>query len=138
MATVRPHETKVYPPAVPQPCNDCPWRKEAKAKWLGPYLPREWIAIVHSESPIACHQTIRNTDIEGHGDWDDPSMRQCMGAAMFRHNVGKRPRNPSIAWQEADDNILESNEDFMDLHDPHRDNGELVTGDLFDMLPRED
>lgn len=52
--------------------------------------------MAHGEAPIACHQTI-TPDRHGEGNWDDPRLRQCQGAAIYRHNVIKTPRNPADA-----------------------------------------
>lgn len=88
---------RVYPPTTPQPCNECPWRRDAVSGHLGPYDPRKWIRIALSDSPIACHKTIVTTNPpEGEGSWDHPKLRQCRGAAIFRANNGKMPKNPTI------------------------------------------
>lgn len=76
------------PPAVPRPCRDCPWRRASAPGWLGPMSPERWIATAHGEAPIACHMTIPSGSVVG--SWDDPSVRQCAGAAIFRRNVAKR------------------------------------------------
>ncbi len=106
-----------YPDATPEPCNDCPWRRVATPGWLGPYLPSDWIKIVHGESPIACHQTIRVEEGATEGDWDDPKMRQCRGAAIFRANVAKSPKHPDIVTGPADEeSCFGSNEEFLEHH----------------------
>jgi hypothetical protein len=43
--------TRDYPPAVPEPCNDCPWRRNATPGWLGPHTAEEWIKQAHSDTP---------------------------------------------------------------------------------------
>lgn len=85
------------PPPVPQPCNDCPWRRNATPGWLGPFTAEEWCQTAHGEAPVACHKTIRVTNDLGYGDWENPSMRQCMGMAIFRNNICKSPHNPTDA-----------------------------------------
>lgn len=122
------------PPAVPQPCNDCPWRRVAEAGWLGPHDPGTWIAIAHGEEAIACHQTIPampETDPVDYAErpflgleavqriWDQPGIRQCAGAAIFRCNVHKSPRNRQDAERafEADPvAVFASDEEFLDHH----------------------
>jgi hypothetical protein len=84
-------------------CAECPWSRQAAPGWLGPYTAEEWCEIAHGEQPIACHVTIRDTDDDGHGDWDQPGMKQCAGAAQFRTNVGKLPRRPDVATADAPD-----------------------------------
>jgi hypothetical protein len=65
---------------------------------LGPHTAEEWIKMAHTEAPIACHQTIpRGED----GQWDDPKLRQCMGAAIYRLHAVKYMRNPSDAQRTA-------------------------------------
>ena len=85
-----------FPPPTPVPCTECPWRRESAPSFLGPHSPQEWRDLAHSEAPIACHQTI-TPDEHGEGDWEDPRIRQCRGAAIYRRNVVKTPRNPSDA-----------------------------------------
>lgn len=105
-----------YPPAVPQVCNDCPWRRVAKAGWLGPHSAEEWLVMVHGETPIACHQTIVANE-EGQGDWGHEGIRQCRGAAIFRENTAKTPRNPTVARGPADDEaVFTTNAEFLAHH----------------------
>ncbi len=69
-------------------CNECPWRRVALPGFLGPFSAREWIEKAHSQydQPIECHKTIT-------GDrWDDKPLRQCLGAAIYRRNVGWLPK----------------------------------------------
>lgn len=88
---------RVFPETTAAPCNECPWRRDAIPGYLGPYTPLDWVKIAHGEQPIACHKTIRvHNPLESTGSWDDPKIRQCRGAAIFRENVGKSPKNPTI------------------------------------------
>lgn len=106
-----------YPDPTPEPCNDCPWGRIATEGWLGPYNAQDWIKIAHGDSAIACHQTIVIQPGEQRGDWDHPKMRQCRGAAIFRANVGKCPRNASIATGPPDeDQVFGTNEEFLEHH----------------------
>lgn len=83
------------PPGLPNPCNDCPWRRNAKPGWLGPYSAETWIKLAHTDQPIACHETIE--PMVGEASWDQPGLRQCTGAAIYRANAMKSPRNPQDA-----------------------------------------
>ena len=82
------------------PCNECPWRRSHPAGWLGPMSADEWIVLALSDEPIACHQTIP----EGFNVIDDSlereyatvEMTQCAGAAIFRANISKLPRDRAI------------------------------------------
>lgn len=106
-----------YPPPTASPCNECPWRRIAEPGHLGPHLPADWIKIAHGETPIACHKTIRVAEGRTEGDWDDPKMRQCRGAAIFRRNVAKSPKHPDIETGPHDpEGCFASNEEFIEHH----------------------
>lgn len=106
------------PPATPKPCNDCPWRRNAVPGWLGPYDAQEWVQMAHGEEPIACHQTIKDVDDYGTGDWNHPAMKQCAGAAIYRANVCKSPRNPAVARADAPDRetVFATPYQFIEYH----------------------
>lgn len=99
------------PDATPKPCNDCPWRKTSAPGWLGPMDADEWVKLAHSDEPIACHQTIVLP-----ADWDDGVVRQCAGAASYRANVGKMPRDPQVAIGPKDSAVFSSPVDFSAYH----------------------
>lgn len=61
------------------PCAGCPWTKHSLKGYLGSMTVDDWIQKVHGEHVIDCHNT---------------TNRQCAGAAIFRANVFKSPRNP--------------------------------------------
>lgn len=103
-----------YPPAVKEPCNDCPWRRNAAPGWLGPHPAQQWLDCVHGETAIACHQTIP----EG-GGWG-PRTLQCRGAAVFRANVFKSPHNPTIEAGPRDtEHVFETDAEFREYHAPN-------------------
>lgn len=118
------------PDATPEPCNECPWRRVAPSGYLGPYSPLDWIKIAHRDTPIACHKTVVVTDpLEGIGSWEHPKLRQCRGAAIFRSNVGKEPRNPHVVTGPEDtEGCFATNEEFL-VH--HGDEEELTPMDLY-------
>lgn len=97
------------PPCVASPCSQCPWRKSAAPGYLGPYSPRQWLRIAHGESAIACHKTIKVS-----GSWEGTS--QCAGAAAFRANVCKNPRDPQVIAGPPREDVFQSNEEFMRHH----------------------
>lgn len=113
------------PDAVKEPCNECPWRREAARGYLGPYDPRKWVRIALSEDPIACHKTIKVTNpLEGIGSWDHPQIRQCRGAAIFRENICKSPKNPEVVIGPADrERVFDDVVDFCH----HHGDGEIET-----------
>lgn len=107
-----------YPPATPQPCNDCPWRREAIPGWLGPYTAEKWCRAAHGESAIACHETIPDG-----GGWGDKT-RQCRGMAIFRANVMKKPHNPTVVTGPRDaQRVFASDEEFIHYHEGGRMGG---------------
>jgi hypothetical protein len=104
-----------YPPACKVPCNDCPWRRNATPGWLGPYEADEWIRAAHGEGAVACHQTIPA------GDGWGPKTVQCRGMAIFRANVFKQPRNPTIETGPPDtDRVFATDEEFRAHHERRR------------------
>lgn len=64
-----------------KPCSDCPWRRDSVQRWLGGLSPQDWLEYAHGEDKIDCH-TLRGP--------------QCAGAAIYRSNVCKSPRNKSL------------------------------------------
>lgn len=80
------------PEVLDKPCNECPWRRDSIPTFLGPHDAEQWVEIAHSDSPIACHKTIRHSDEMWHDD-----TKQCAGAAIYRANVGKSPRIREVA-----------------------------------------
>lgn len=69
------------------PCSDCPWRRDALNGWLGGTSVGEWRAAAHGETKVFCH-TISN--------------QQCAGIAIYRANVCKTPRDPTLLRLPAD------------------------------------
>lgn len=113
---------EAMPGLVPKPCSECPWVRTSMRGWLGPATAEQWCEIAHSDLPIACHQTIRETDDDGHGDWSQ--MKQCMGAAIFRENVGKLPRDHRILVADAPDTelVFAWDNEFIEHHEPNWEN----------------
>lgn len=102
---------RTYPPAVKDPCKECPWRREAAPGWLGPLTAEEWCKTAHAENAIACHKTIPKG-----GGWG-PQTRQCRGAAIFRANVFKHPHNATIEVGPRDEELVFSwDDEFIDHH----------------------
>lgn len=110
-------EADELPGPVANPCNECPWRRDSTPGHLGPFTAHEWVAIVHSDQPIACHKTI----VEG-GSW--AGAKQCAGSGHDRTNVMKVPRNDEV-WiaDEIDGTVVfggqgsaEANAAFVEHH----------------------
>lgn len=107
------YETQL-PPATKKPCDQCPWRREAMPGFLGPHGAKEWAEMAHDDIPIMCHKTLRH----GQHDFDDPEIRQCRGAAIFRANIHKRPRNPTAETGPRDTKTVFSwDNEFIDHHE---------------------
>lgn len=105
-----------YPEVTKTPCIECPWRKDATPGWLGPHTAEEWVRGAHGEGAIACHRTIQRGS--GEAEWNDPGLRQCAGAAQFRANVFKQPRDPNIAVADKRDDslVFGTNSEFLEHH----------------------
>lgn len=104
------------PEAVHSPCKECPWRKNATTGHLGPYSAEEWIDIVKSEEAIACHMTF-----SGNATWSTPGIRQCKGAATFRDNICKLPKNRTDAAyrevsQDEKSKVFRQPGEFIEYH----------------------
>lgn len=67
------------------PCDDCPFARTALRGWLGDASPAAWIAMAHGETRIECHTRVGPGRVGF----------QCVGAATYRANVCKMPRDPS-------------------------------------------
>ncbi len=86
-----------------KPCRDCPWRRVAVEGWLGPMTGPEWIAFVQSDAQIDCHTLLG---------------AQCAGAAIFRANIGKLPRDRVALRLPRDrERVFASPTEFLDYHD---------------------
>lgn len=96
-------------PATSQPrlpCSDCPWARKALAGWLGSETREQWIADAQGEARIECHTLIG---------------AQCAGAAIFRTNIAKRPRDPTLLVLPADrEKVFATPQEFCAHHDMER------------------
>lgn len=102
------------PEATAVPCSECPWRRISAPGWLGPNSPKEWITLAHSDQAIACHLTIAEDE-----SWTAEGVRQCRGAAQYRANVGKLPRDGEVAVGPTDkESTFASPGEFLAHHEP--------------------
>jgi hypothetical protein len=96
-------------PAVTQhkaPCSDCPWARKSLAGWLGDTSREEWLGDAHGEARIECHTLVG---------------AQCAGAAIYRANVFKLPRDPSLLRLPADrERVFSNKTEFWEHHDMKR------------------
>lgn len=98
------------PEAVKEPCSECPWRINAVPGWLGPYEAETWVRMAHGEIPIACHQTIKEDR-----SWE--GAKQCAGAAAYRANVAKSPRDREVAVGPKREDVFASPQEFKEYHE---------------------
>jgi hypothetical protein len=113
-----PNRESEFPEACNVPCSECPWRRVSAPGWLGPHSAEMWTDMAHGEVAIACHSTLpMGGDALGEDVWDEPGVRQCAGAAIYRANVCKSPRHPDIARFTADrDTVFGWVTEFQEHH----------------------
>lgn len=74
-----------------KPYTDCPFARTALPGWLGTVTAQEWVATLHGDGRIDCHAI---------------SGPQCAGAAIYRANVCKLPRDKSQLALPADRKLV--------------------------------
>lgn len=88
-----------------RPCTDCPFARTAFSGWLGDNSAEEWVAMLHGEARIDCHAIIGP---------------QCAGAAIYRANVGKLPRDKTLFMLLADRKLAFAGPgEFVRHHEKH-------------------
>lgn len=86
-----------------RPCSDCPWRRDSLPGWLGEMTADAWLECAHGESIVQCH-TVSNPAI------------QCAGLAIYRRNVAKLPRPPSLILEADRVAVFASRTQFKEHH----------------------
>lgn len=85
------------------PCGDCPWRRKSIPGWTGSVPPNQWILDAHGETRIDCHTLLG---------------QQCAGAAMYRANVAKKPRDRALLILPRNKELVFSNPfEFKEHHE---------------------
>lgn len=85
-----------------KPCSDCPWARTALCGWLGSNTIDEWIAMAHGETRIDCHTR---------------TGAQCAGAAIYRANVAKSPRDQTLLRLPRDaEHVFATANEFFEHH----------------------
>lgn len=85
-----------------RPCSDCPWARVALPGWLGGNTKEEWIQFAHGEFKVECHTRQDN---------------QCAGLAIYRANVCKSVRHPSVLVLPEDRKVVFATpQEFLDYH----------------------
>ena len=86
-----------------KPCDDCPWRRDSLPGWLGGSSVEDWLVIAHSDEKIDCHTRLG---------------AQCAGAAIYRRNICKSPRDKTALTLPADrDAVFASPSEFQNHHE---------------------
>jgi len=84
------------------PCRECPWRRSAAPGWLGSETVAYWLRAAHSDCVMMCH--IR--------------AGQCTGAAIYRANVAKLPRDPKCLRMPRDtETVFAGPVEFQTYHE---------------------
>lgn len=97
------------------PCGDCPFSRSSLSGWLGSSTPEEYLALARSDARIDCHTLkIGSTKTRRPMHW------QCAGAAIFRANIVKSPRNPEAMKLPANRTAVFSNPDEFLAHHKKR------------------
>lgn len=85
-----------------KPCSDCPWSRNSVPGWLAQSTPIEWLEYAHGETLLECHTLI---------------PQQCAGAAIYRANVCKVPRDKTQLQLPADEiRVFANQQEFYDHH----------------------
>ena len=86
-----------------KPCSDCPWRRGSLNGWLGDTTPEEWLVEARGDGLIECHTLLG---------------AQCAGAAIFRTNICKSPRDRHALRLPADrTNVFATPAEFKTHHE---------------------
>lgn len=105
-----------------KPCGDCPWARASLPGWLGGSPADDWLKEVHGDNVIPCH-TLRGA--------------QCAGAAIYRRNVVKTPRDPECLRLEANrDLVFATPQEFKAHHESRTTPAEQATGDC--QMPKQE
>ena len=101
-------------PLLERPCNECPWRRDHPAGWLGGYRPEDFTQQIQFDGPpLPCHKTIP-------GDGTD-ARAMCAGALIFMRNSYKGAHHPdygdALETIEPDTiTVFEWSHEFIDHH----------------------
>jgi hypothetical protein len=74
-----------------RPCTDCPFARTALRGWLGELTREEWVEVLHGEERVLCHAILGP---------------ECAGAAIYRSNVCKMPRDVTLLKLPADRQLV--------------------------------
>jgi hypothetical protein len=84
-----------------KPCADCPFARKALKGYTGSWTPEDFIQGIHGEVRFDCHT----------------ATVQCAGAAIFRANVIKCPRDKTLLTLPRDKDLVFANDaEFLAHH----------------------
>lgn len=102
-----------------KPCNECPFRRESLAGWLGPWDPDDLLRVI-GNSTFPCHRTVKPEDYHNE---DAPHLESCAGMAIFLNNKVERSRNDSnrchqelLRGSEHAPSVFRTGTEFLDHH----------------------
>lgn len=99
---------------ITKSCTDCPWRRDALNGWLGGNTAQEWLIFAHHDTHVECHVY---SDV------------QCAGIAIYRANLCKLPRDPSILVLPPDTKTIFANpREFLEHHEAESKLGHDLLG----------
>jgi hypothetical protein len=102
-----------------KPCSDCPFARTALRGWM-PSPPMEWVMMAHGEGRIECH-TLLPPASEGSRRGPGERKRagyECAGAAIYRSNVCKSPRDKTLLVLPQDKKLVfVSPKEFLAHHE---------------------
>lgn len=107
-----------YREPVKQPCNDCPFRQNALAGWLGAGSPESFVECIVREEPLPCHQSIDYTDPNWKKKWMAGEIgNTCAGALIMTANMCKLPRDRNFPRIPSDrETVFAHPTAFIDYH----------------------
>lgn len=68
------------------PCNECPFRKDSKKGYFGPFQPAFYLEMAHGEKGIACHKYKH----------EERYRAACVGALQHANASCKIYANPAL------------------------------------------
>lgn len=90
---------------ITNPCEDCPFSRNAIKGWLAGATPAEYCQMAHGDGVIECHTKLL-----------DGEPVQCAGAAIYRSNVAKRSDPPNLKLPPDNKIVFATPIEFLEHH----------------------
>jgi hypothetical protein len=105
-------------PCGTKPCDQCPFRRDAAAGWLGEATPESFIVEISMEHPLPCHPTIDYSDPKWKEKWEaGETGRICAGSLIMSANMCKIPRDRAFPKLPSDlKAVFGNHKEFLDYH----------------------